>query len=780
MYSQNRVRTAPAALALWNEEAPNPVLLSLQLASACLLERPHFARDSVVAERLATASNLLEHIASGLLHCAVRATKERMEVNKSFNPWRTGVAEVDPTEARDFFTQSSLSHAADYDLKVFLSNPFVAAYMLDTFWPTAGPPPNPSPPPHEAAVGKGGSGSRAGAGGWTGADGGIDGGGVIAGRIASGCLPPLRATCACSMRMAVSAVLSALLHVLALPAMLFLPRALELEVAAQVREHINKPGTARTQQVWTIFWFFPAGRLALWAASNLGLAWIATFMPPAAPLSAAPTPLRADGGSTPPLLDRHELALLAYLLGWALAELSEGLGTGQLQAYLRDPFNLTDLMLIAGMLLTLLTRIGVVWELETHVAALWLAGGAEGSEAGPTGEPSAALAALGGGSLPSPGLLQATMLPCQAVTAMLAWLRLLQLLFISPRYGPLLIMAVRMLDDLMQFVVLAFSVIAAFGAAFYVLVSNMPTTRTCGPLPLQRAASPAARADCIASADGHLTPHALATSPPASRQFNGAAILAADGVADDVPSITFVDVLTILMEGTMDGEPDRIMSMQGSSAVSRFAWGMMALFGVVVVLLLLNLLIARFAKTFDLVHEDLAGTFQVAFARVALKGAGLQAIPPPFNLVRGVTLALYAAPGMARELAQHGCAAWLAGATYEALHETETSEEQTASIVAFLAKATSAEVRLYPDAVEAWVKHHQFDYAHDERWRTSMNKRIAQVADQVDAVRTSLETMQGTLSDVLQAQRDLALAYALPPKSESPTRQGAAQRVSYV
>jgi len=81
-------------------------------------------------------------------------------------------------------------------------------------------------------------------------------------------------------------------------------------------------------------------------------------------------------------------------------------------------------------------------------------------------------------------------------------------------------------------------------------------------------------------------------------------------------------VLTLLMEGTMDGEPDRIMGLEISPSVYGFTWLMMALFGIVVVLLLLNLLIARFAKTFDLIYENVDSNFKVQFARVVLKGAG--------------------------------------------------------------------------------------------------------------------------------------------------------------
>ena len=76
------------------------------------------------------------------------------------------------------------------------------------------------------------------------------------------------------------------------------------------------------------------------------------------------------------------------------------------------------------------------------------------------------------------------------------------------------------------------------------------------------------------------------------------------------------------MEGTMDGEPDRIMGLEIAPSVYGFTWFMMALFGIVVVLLLLNLLIARFANTFDLIYENVDSNFKVQFARVVLKGAG--------------------------------------------------------------------------------------------------------------------------------------------------------------
>ena len=96
----------------------------------------------------------------------------------------------------------------------------------------------------------------------------------------------------------------------------------------------------------------------------------------------------------------------------------------------------------------------------------------------------------------------------------------------------------------------------------------------------------------------------------------------------------------------------------------------MALFGVVVVLLLLNLLIARFAKTFDMVYENVDANFkvrpsslrpsslrlllrtslsqrlslsrsQVAFARVVVEGRKKELLPPPLNLISELISLMY-------------------------------------------------------------------------------------------------------------------------------------------
>ena len=210
-------------------------------------------------------------------------------------------------------------------------------------------------------------------------------------------------------------------HVIALPFLLVVPRRMEIEIEERLRRAIMD----RRLPIG-IVWFFPSGRFALWCLATAGLAALVTTLP-APPLASTDRssseelpnleglPLLHSLGVVSPLGVLYaDLLLLSYALGWALGELSDLLTTASWWFYIRDIFNVVDILLVVGMLSTLGTRLAL-----TH-------GVVEGEAA------------------------QSIALPCQALTAWLAWLRLLQLLFIFPRTGPLLIMTIRMLEDLWQ------------------------------------------------------------------------------------------------------------------------------------------------------------------------------------------------------------------------------------------------------------------------------------------------------------------------------------------
>ena len=113
-----------------------------------------------------------------------------------------------------------------------------------------------------------------------------------------------------------------------------------MRVDMKMKGHVPKRGMVASFEWPTILWFFPAGRFALWSLSILGLALLCTFMPVAS--------VTAGVGLV-------EALVLTYLLGWVLAELSElmSIEDFRLEAYFRDPFNVTDLLLIVAMMLTL-------------------------------------------------------------------------------------------------------------------------------------------------------------------------------------------------------------------------------------------------------------------------------------------------------------------------------------------------------------------------------------------------------------------------------------------
>ena len=214
-----------------------------------------------------------------------------------------------------------------------------------------------------------------------------------------------------------------------------------------------------------------------------------------------------------------------------------------------------------------------------------------------------------------------------------------------------------------QFLMLASFVIIAFASAFFILLQKAPTATADGlaaptslAAPLTDGIDPLSHvstADGLASAAAaRQLRHAGAPSDPTQTSYYPTVVppLGAASAGDEggtEAALSFLSVLKLLMEGTMDGEPDRLMGLQIEAEVTTFSWLMMALFGITVVLLLLNLLIARFAKTFDMIYENVDANFKVAFARVVLKGAGQELVPPPFNLIRLVVLTIYAIVGVA-------------------------------------------------------------------------------------------------------------------------------------
>ena len=254
----------------------------------------------------------------------------------------------------------------------------------------------------------------------------------------------------------------------------------------------------------------------------------------------------------PTSLGKWDVLLLLYACGWAAAELAELIsnrrkyGAFGTRKYLHDPFNLLDLSMVAMMLVLLTTR--------STIAVL--------------GHPDdLGLTAASWMYLAHDSIVTAEV-PCQALLTLVSWLRIMEVLFLFPQTGPLLLMAIRMLQDLAQFLTLFLFVVVSFGCSFYVLFSAAQATH---------------------DGSGHLQQGSLAAAEAEGGVAEG-------GVAEgSLPAdLSVITVVRLLVQGTLNGESDYVLQIMHTH--SPIAWALMFLFGVIVVLLLLNLLIARFAK----------------------------------------------------------------------------------------------------------------------------------------------------------------------------------------
>ena len=713
----------------------NPVLLALQLAAKCDARAQQKTRDRLVNERLSDAAVLFEHLASGLLDCAARAAVQAEE-RKQYNPWRMGTGSIHPEVARDYFIHECIEHAAEHELKIFIAHPLVYMQLHELFWPTPRdasapllnhddrsthrtssrqslfdtPPASArssacsgalTPPPLSHSI-HGSSKDFLGEG---------NGGSGTATFLRSACLV---GGMGC-------------LNIAALPLLVILPIGLEHDLEEWMRAKVT-----RGELPFGLVWLLPSGRFGLWFVSAFALACVITVLPP-----------------VPSDLTAWDAGLLAYTLGWMLTEVQQlasdrrKYGPAGTRKYLSDTFNLLDLSMILALAVLLITRSATAI-LGTPDYARWVAL-----------LPSAQHASYA--HFAHDRLVTAEV-PCQALLALIAWLRLVEILFLFPQTGPLLLMAIRMMKDLMQFLILFLFVVVAFGCSFFVLITAEVSDST---------------------AAGSAATHAVRTGAQTAQHDV------------TITSVSVPHVVQLLVQGTLKGESDYVLEqMQIDSAV---AWPLMFLFGVVVVLLLLNLLIARFAKTFDMVYENVEHNFKVAFARVVMDGYNKDVLPPPLNLPRTLVLIIYTqlrgshcVHRFCRTLASrlprdtppvlvhwlledhtvasasggggvfhhhhanhHGSGYQLLGGhdrrmsqdrrsrpeddTTIASHEKQTgyeeelaaaAAEQAREIDAFLRKAVDPQVGLLPEGVVEYVLNHQHDVAREERWRTQLQKEM--------------------------------------------------------
>jgi len=181
--------------------------------------------------------------------------------------------------------------------------------------------------------------------------------------------------------------------------------------------------------------------------------------------------------------------------------------------------------------------------------------------------------------------------------AALLWGRMLRVLLILPKKGPYVLMVFRMMDDVFNFVVILFFFILVFSAAFSKLYEPDPSTRNLpSPLPSSwpLASSDASCVDYFASWDVGIV---------------------------------------YLIENSVTGG-DFFECVRNTPEVAITAWILSLVYFFFVALLLLNMLIAMMAKTFDNVAEAQAMNYTFLMAQMTVTIDQQPPTPPPLYVLK--------------------------------------------------------------------------------------------------------------------------------------------------
>ena len=324
----------------------------------------------------------------------------------------------------------------------------------------------------------------------------------------------------------------------------------------------------------------------------------------------------------------------------------------------------------------------------------------------------------------------------RALAILFLWLRTLRLLLVSPTFGPYALMFNRMLfNDVLYFIVLLSFLLVAIGAAWYALLEST----TYGYIGHSKHGEP-------------------------WREFSPAAVIEADGCADELGGIDLLTIIFSLLEGALTGSD--LFDCARSSTEAPFASWMLSFFFVLLtVILLINMLIAmcgtcasntrphcaynmprlcwnRMSKTFDNIAEAASTNYLFLKAQMTISLAQEAPTPPPFYVLAFPTsAALWVWKFVARkEAALEAAAAPEPAATAAATRKSHKDKADPGKntekrfslarikrIAAALRRFASQHSReTLAKAVTEYVIDRQAEVAQEERWRTSMQRKMDQ------------------------------------------------------
>ena len=352
---------------------------------------------------------------------------------------------------------------------------------------------------------------------------------------------------------------------------------------------------------------------------------------------------------------RHAAPLLAWAISsliWELRQLVLSPGDGmlaRLRAYASDRFNRIDLPAIAATLAALLSAI----VLDGASAGCGLV--VDVSEG--AGHPN-----LEADNCRPPSVETRTL---RAIAACLLWIRTLRLLLLSSTLGPFVLTIFGMLTDVIKFLAVLVVTALSFAAALYSLYEPSPTVRL-----------------YVQSSDWPF----LGDEP---------------SCVDHMQS--FSSTLIFLLESSVTGADFFACARDSTNPVG--GWIVAFVFYAILALLLLNMLIAMMAKTFDNMWEASHQNYLFLKAQMAFSIDVDLPAPPPLYLL---TL-------------PYDCwllSTWCQGGKDVGEEEREARANQAATAEERMVERNAKRFKEY-------IRHNQDDVAMEERWRTLMKKDMS-------------------------------------------------------
>jgi ankyrin repeat protein len=252
-----------------------------------------------------------------------------------------------------------------------------------------------------------------------------------------------------------------------------------------------------------------------------------------------------------------------------------------------------------------------------------------------------------------------------ALAVFFLWLRTVQVLLVSPTFGPYALMLNRMLfGDVRYFLVLLAFLLFAIAASYTVLLSGT----------------------------------------------DGAAACSEDLGGLDLPS-----TLVILVEATLTGDLFFECAHASSNAVA--AWMLSFIFAVLTVVLLLNMLIAMMSKTFDNVVEALGPNYLFLFGQLCFSLLHEPPTPPPLNVLSWPYEAVMAVRWLLERIRKNGT-------SYSQMKDKKAPKGPSKG--AKTVEEAKKERQALAAAIAEYIDNHQADVAQEERWRTTFQRKISE------------------------------------------------------